>query len=316
MKTSEERISLWPSRGYPNDKIRQRNSSCNIFRSAVVSVGDARRISVKQNVAIAQSAVKPRACVPETDRPPQDSQALLGPDAPLDQGGRKDEGAVLLAGEPLVRRRGLIQTLSDSGFRVVVATGSPAEVLDRCREVGASLLVIEENLLESADPLTFSERIGYGRTVRVLVVGPRPQTPAEYRWLAVGCRGVVPAGTAASRICRALRALAVGQHWARRPLLARLIEDLLSGVLPARLTRREREILVLIGQGRTNHEIADRLFVSRETIRWHIRSLYSKIQVKSRKEAAAFARTYLPAAQIGPPSKSREQDRSVRKSKT
>jgi non-specific serine/threonine protein kinase len=55
------------------------------------------------------------------------------------------------------------------------------------------------------------------------------------------------------------------------------------------LTPREREVLRLIAQGRTNQEIADVLFISLHTIKVHVRSILGKLDLDSRTAAAAFA---------------------------
>jgi len=68
-----------------------------------------------------------------------------------------------------------------------------------------------------------------------------------------------------------------------------MIRDLLSAESPRKLTRREKEILRLVGQGYKNQEIAEQLFISRETVRWHLRSLYPKIGVQDRLSAAFYA---------------------------
>ncbi len=55
------------------------------------------------------------------------------------------------------------------------------------------------------------------------------------------------------------------------------------------LTEREVEILRLIAAGRSNPEIADRLTLSLNTVKWHVKNLYGKLQVSNRVEAAARA---------------------------
>jgi DNA-binding NarL/FixJ family response regulator len=58
----------------------------------------------------------------------------------------------------------------------------------------------------------------------------------------------------------------------------------------SRLTRREREILGLVAEGRTNTEIAERLWVSPGTVRKHLDNVYAKLGVHTRTAAAAFVR--------------------------
>jgi DNA-binding CsgD family transcriptional regulator/tetratricopeptide (TPR) repeat protein len=55
------------------------------------------------------------------------------------------------------------------------------------------------------------------------------------------------------------------------------------------LTAREREVLELIAQGRSNREIAEALFVTQHTVKYHIASLFSRLDVTSRAEAVARA---------------------------
>ena len=103
-------------------------------------------------------------------------------------------------------------------------------------------------------------------------------------------------------------ALAAGEAAGQARLLAALLDDVLSGVTGAELaaddadfagvafrrempglTPRERDVLALVAEGRSNKAIAEALFVSPNTVKTHVASLLTKLQADSRTQLAAIA---------------------------
>jgi two-component system, NarL family, nitrate/nitrite response regulator NarL len=63
------------------------------------------------------------------------------------------------------------------------------------------------------------------------------------------------------------------------------------------LTERERNILALIGNGLTNREIGEKIFLSEQTIKHYVTNILQKLQVRSRVEAALLASRHSEPAQ-------------------
>jgi DNA-binding NarL/FixJ family response regulator len=109
-------------------------------------------------------------------------------------------------------------------------------------------------------------------------------------------------GVPAQDLQRAVRVVADGGAWLDPAVTARVLATYRSATPPAArpdpgsilnsldaLTGRERQVLVLIGRGRTNGEIAAELFVSEGTVKTHINHVFTKLCLRDRAAAVVFA---------------------------
>jgi DNA-binding NarL/FixJ family response regulator len=102
-----------------------------------------------------------------------------------------------------------------------------------------------------------------------------------------GARGFVLKASPASRLIDALRSVATGGHYVDPDLAAVLSGNAEPSQLKE-LSPRESEVLDLLAEGMTGHAIAERLFLSPETVRTHIRNATTKLGAKTRVQAVAM----------------------------
>ncbi|HYH60256.1 MAG TPA: LuxR C-terminal-related transcriptional regulator, partial [Solirubrobacterales bacterium] len=110
------------------------------------------------------------------------------------------------------------------------------------------------------------------------------------RWLAAAREAVDPQARAAAWAAGKALSLDEAVAYAREPTTA--VEDRSARAQDGAddlLTPRQREVLELIAQGRSNREIAEALFISDHTVKYHLASLFSILDVTSRAEAVARA---------------------------
>ena len=115
--------------------------------------------------------------------------------------------------------------------------------------------------------------------------------------LRAGAAGFVLKDVPAEDLHRAVRVVADGGAWLDPAVTGRVLAIYRSAPPPRAgrdpaldaLTSREREVLALIGQGKTNTEIGVGLFVSDGTVKTHINHLFTKLQLRDRAAAVVFA---------------------------
>ena len=193
---------------------------------------------------------------------------------------------VMLVEDHLVVRQGLRALLEADGRARVVAeaaTGSEAAALFPSTECDAVLMDVH---LPDCDGMgCLREVVSLRPGLPVVMLTMQNDRETVEAALRQGARGFLPKVASIDEIFEALRTVRHGGTYLHPSIVACLIQDPPTAARPGeQLTQRERDVLSRVVRGLTNAQIGQELFLAESTVKTHLRSLYSKLQVATRSE--------------------------------
>ena len=142
------------------------------------------------------------------------------------------------------------------------------------------------------------ELLTANRQSRIILLTNARDTETLQHAMDLGAMGFVHWERVAAELVKAIEKVHAGELWLDRSLTARIIISrsqfnqnktfYAEGNKISSLTAREREVGALVGEGLRNKEIAHRLFISETTVRHHLTSIFSKLDVSNRLEFMVF----------------------------
>ncbi len=195
---------------------------------------------------------------------------------------------VIVVDDHLAMRRGIELLLREAGFRIagVAGTLDEARAILARRRFDVALLDVQLGQESSVGLLEDLLREDPMAPI-VLYTGYTGSESMLHEAVRAGARGFVLKTSPAPRLTGALRAVAAGGTYVDPELAGQLAEDGELQLLNA-LSARELEVLELLADGLNGQMIAERLFLSPETVRTHVRNATSKLGARTRVQAVAM----------------------------
>jgi len=198
------------------------------------------------------------------------------------------------------------QQLVRAGIAFIISTEPGIEVVSEAPNGELGLVAVRDHRpdvvlmdirMPVMDGITATGRLHDDGGPPVLVLTTFDDDDVLWGALQAGAAGFLLKDTPADDLIAAIRSVAGGGSWLDQRVTPRVLQAVRSGAprasghVPAvdRLSEREREVLVLISHGASNHEIADRLYVSERTVKGHVGNIFAKLGARDRAAAIILA---------------------------
>jgi len=198
---------------------------------------------------------------------------------------------ILLVDDHAVVRSGLSRIFErETSLRIVGEAADGQEAIRKAQELQPDVILMDIMMpvcsgLEAL-PLILEKSPGS----RVVFLTVSEEEADFLQAVRLGARGYLSKSASPEEVLQAVKRVANGESIISPHLTNLLMEEMRQkSSLEALLSPREKEILQLVGQGLTNAEIAQRLFIGETTVRTHLQRLLAKLKLKNRAEAIAYA---------------------------
>lgn len=206
---------------------------------------------------------------------------------------------VMIVDDHTMLREGLVSLLEPQpDFEVVGEAGTVDEAVEKAIALKPDLVLMDYGLPGGSGVDATRAILRELPETNIVFLTVHEADDDLFAALRSGAKGYLLKNIPVSKMIAALRGLARGEAPLSRQMTSRVVAEFTHGRPLSRersgaahaLTKRELEVLMAMTTGATNREIADRLYVSVNTIKNHVHSILEKLELKDRRAAIRFAR--------------------------
>jgi len=216
----------------------------------------------------------------------------------------KSKIRIVVADDHPIFRDGLCKLLAlEEDFEVVAQAQDGRQVLDVLQQYDPDILLLDLKM-PGLDGLATLQRLQASKNkTRVIVLTASDDKNEFVQAMKLGTSGIVLKQTATELLIKSIRKVHAGEIWLDSHTTAAVIRQFVAAddaPAPAPqaaprdrerspLSQREREIVALVAQGFKNKEMAEKMFISEQTVKNHLHNIFDKLGVSDRLELALYA---------------------------
>jgi two-component system nitrate/nitrite response regulator NarL len=185
------------------------------------------------------------------------------------------------------------------GIKVVGDTGNRSEALAIVQGEQPDVILLDLSFQGDSGLDLIPQIMNQAERARILILTALREPDLHRRAIRLGAKGIISKDSSVEVLAKAIEKVHAGEVWLDRTTTAAVLDDLFRknesrkpGSEEAKiesLTEREREVIGVVGEGMKNRQIGERLFISDVTVRHHLTSIYSKLNVTDRLELIIYA---------------------------
>src|SRR5580698_371320 len=213
---------------------------------------------------------------------------------------------IVVADDHPIFRDGLCKLLAlEEDFEVVAQASDGRQVLDVLQQFQPDILLLDLKM-PGLDGLATLQRLqAVKNKTRVIVLTASDDKNEFVQAMKLGTSGIVLKQTATELLIKSIRKVHAGEIWLDSHTTAAVIRQFVANDEPpmpqqppsasvrererSPLSQREREIVALVAQGFKNKEMAEKMFISEQTVKNHLHNIFDKLGVSDRLELALYA---------------------------
>src|SRR6266566_5536658 len=218
----------------------------------------------------------------------------------------KSKIRIVVADDHPIFRDGLCKLFAlEDDFEVVAQAQDGRQVLDVLQQYEPDILLLDLKM-PGLDGLATLQRLQIAKNkTRVIVLTASDDKNEFVQAMKLGTSGIVLKQTATELLIKSIRKVHAGEIWLDSHTTAAVIRQFVANdvetpvpsplTAPPRererspLSHREREIVALVAQGFKNKEMAEKMFISEQTVKNHLHNIFDKLGVSDRLELALYA---------------------------
>jgi len=214
-------------------------------------------------------------------------------------GGDKARIRVVIADDHPIVRDGLRRLLTaEEDIEVVGEAADGQQLLDNLQAWRPDVILLDLRM-PNTDGLTALQTLqSTSNPAKVIILTASDDKNEFVQAMKLGCAGIVLKQTSADLIIKSIRKVHSGEIWLDAHTTAAVMRQFATVEAAAAvgktrerapLSTREREIVALVAQGYKNKEMAEKMFISEQTVKNHLHNIFDKLGVSDRLELALYA---------------------------